>query len=112
MCEDDPMSDREFNQWIRSQEFLGVPGDIIAHFFIGALIGWIVYLVVGSDKKAVAAILIVSVAKEFLFDGYANFHQGMPLEPLKDVAVSVLGAFLTLFLLQRPFKRNRRQGRH
>ena len=98
------MSDREFNQWIRTQEFMGIPGDIVAHFVIGALIGWVVYLVVGSDRKAVITILAASVAKEVFFDGYANFHQGMYFEPIKDIVISVVGAFLVLFLLKRPFK--------
>ena len=98
------MSDRELNNWIRQSEFMGLPGDIVAHFLIGALIGWVIYLLFGSDRKAIIFIFIAAIAKELLFDLYANVVQGLVFEPIKDIVISVIGALLILFVLRRPFK--------
>lgn len=102
------MDDKTIGKLIRESEVMGIPGDIVAHFVIGALIGWIVYMVFGSDRKAIAFIFIISIAKEVFFDLYANIVQGLIFEPIKDITISVLGAFLILTLARKPFAKKPR----
>lgn len=83
---------------------MGIPGDLVAHFLIGAILGWIVYVTFGDRRNAVYWILGMAVFKELFFDLHANVLNGQFFEPIKDVVVSILGAYLVLFFLRKPFR--------
>lgn len=98
------MSLKEFLEAANKMSFMGIPGDVLWHFGLGALLGWLAYMILGSSRRAFFAVLILSVAKELVIDLKGIMLAEMYFEPVKDVLVSVAGGFTLVFLLSQPFK--------
>jgi hypothetical protein len=84
-------------QWIRESSFFGIPMDIMAHFIIGAMLGWIAFMISGSKRNAIIFLWIAALGKEFILDFSSLMHMRHIFEPIKDLIISVVGGLFALY---------------
>lgn len=87
---------KDILEYIATTHVLGFfPLDVIMHFVLGAIIFYFFLKVFGTQTFAYAGILLLAISKE-IFDWEIMMRTQLYLEPVKDIVVTILGAYVAI----------------